>query len=183
MIYKKRTITSISILVLSTILLQSCSQGIPPTVPSEIRPAHVETADPQRLLDIIHNATGHGKVVIFNLWATWCPPCVAEMPMFAQFIQDYTRANKNLFFLSVRCNKPESIATQVTPFVRQHQLPFNVYVMTNASPAFAGSILGFDWDGTLPVTVVYDSDGELVAKVPDELNRSALASLVDPLLK
>lgn len=91
-------------------------------------PAKVEYPAPQlRLKDLSGNSVSltdySGKVVLVNMWATWCPPCKAEMPTLEAFYEKY----KNDGFVIVGINDGET-RDLVEPFVSEHNLTFPIWL-------------------------------------------------------
>jgi peroxiredoxin len=64
------------LLVLALALAQGCNRGAHPAQTGEVAPDFT-VADGSTT---VHLASYRGQVVLLNFWATWCPPCVAEMP-------------------------------------------------------------------------------------------------------
>ncbi len=62
-----------------------------------------------------------GQVVLINVWATWCPPCRAEMPA----IQQAYAAYRDRGFTVLAVNQREDV-TAITPFLEQHGLTFPI---------------------------------------------------------
>jgi len=79
-----------------------------------------------------------GQVVLINVWATWCPPCRAEMPAIQQAYADHHDRG----FTVLAVNQRED-ATDITPFVEQHGLTFPVLLDHDgqASAAYQASAL------------------------------------------
>jgi len=101
-----------------------------------------------------------GKVLVVNFWATWCPPCVKEMPDLVKF---YLAADGDeTAFISVSADLEGELERALKPFVQKRRIPFPVYVI-NALPDEMLEALGWetDWDGALPATFVLDSQGEM----------------------
>ncbi|HNT87803.1 MAG TPA: TlpA disulfide reductase family protein, partial [Candidatus Hydrogenedentes bacterium] len=71
--------------------LPQCAQPVPAP------PEGVEIASADRVAALV--AAAKGKALVVNLWATWCPPCVAEMPDLADFYRN--RDSARVEFLSV----------------------------------------------------------------------------------
>ena len=124
---------------------------------------------------------GRGRVVVLNLWATWCPPCVEEMPHFAAFHRRY--APKGVKLLSVSVDHPDTLEDRVRPFAREHNLPFGVLVVDERSPEALGRALNVEWGGSVPVTFVFDKKGRLRQTWPHEVKLADLAAVVDPMVQ
>ena len=94
-----------------------------------------------------------GKVVFINFWATWCPPCRAEMPALHNM---YTalKGNKNFVFLFI--TEDEEIGKAVEYF-RDNNYDLPLYTM-------AGSVQSEVYSGTLPTTLVIDKVGVIAYK-------------------
>ncbi|MCO5233378.1 MAG: TlpA family protein disulfide reductase [Chitinophagales bacterium] len=91
-----------------------------------------------------------GKVVVLNFWATWCPPCVQEMPMFENVYQEMK--NQNIEFVLASDENSEKINS----FITKNQLSIPIYhLLTDMKN------LGIY---TIPITFIFDQKGNLVAK-------------------
>ena len=112
-----------------------------------------------------------GKVVLINNWATWCPPCQAEMPE----LQAYYQAHSGQDFLVVAIESGESAAT-VTSFVQQYELTFPVWLDLKGAQVDALQ----NWD--LPSSYVVDRQGILRMSWTGPVNRAILEKYVTPLL-
>lgn len=102
---------------------------------------------------IIALADLKGKVVFLNFWATWCPPCIAEMPAIQQFY-DRFKADEQVVFLLVDVDNRRKNAEQ---FMQKHDFTLPVY--TPASPVPEAYM-----DGSIPTSLVLDKDGRVVFK-------------------
>lgn len=103
------------------------------------------------------------KPIVVNLWASWCPPCIREMPVLEQAQQE----NPGITFVFVNQGEyPETI----TQFMAQHQLSLN-NVLTDTS-ASLGRTTGSQ---ALPTTLFYDANGKQVNAHLGELSKASLA--------
>lgn len=94
--------------------------------------------------------------VLLNLWATWCAPCVVEMPMLDDLAEDYAG---RLAVITV--NEDGRGPEPVTAFFAQHELP-NLPLWIDQDNAVAGA---FGGGPGLPITVLYDAEGIEVWRV------------------
>ncbi|CAB1064351.1 Thiol:disulfide oxidoreductase TlpA [Olavius sp. associated proteobacterium Delta 1] len=96
-----------------------------------------------------------GQVVLLNIWATWCAPCVAEMPSMEKLHQ----ALKDEKFVILAVSIDESGADAVLPFMKKHRLSFPA--LTDA----AGTIKNLYQTTGVPESFIIDKDGRIVEKV------------------
>ena len=94
-----------------------------------------------------------GKVVFINFWATWCPPCRAEMPSLSEM---YNKLKDDDRYVFLFVNEDEDPA-KATAYLQKNN--FSMPVITRA-----GQIPPQVFSGTLPTTVVLNKDGRIVMK-------------------
>jgi peroxiredoxin len=99
----------------------------------------------------LHLETYRGKLVVLNFWATWCPPCLKEMPAFVRLQQKY--GGQGLQFVGIALDTREEVAR----FVSEHGIDFPI-VAGEENVAIYMQRLG-NGIGALPFTVVVDRDG------------------------
>ncbi|MCO5247744.1 MAG: TlpA family protein disulfide reductase [Chitinophagales bacterium] len=89
-----------------------------------------------------------GKVVVLNFWATWCMPCIQEMPMFANMAKIYK--DKDVIFILASDEELDKIGG----FLEKEELGLPVYQLKNRMK---------DYDVfTIPATFIFDKKGHLV---------------------
>jgi thiol-disulfide isomerase/thioredoxin len=109
--------------------------------------------------DVFYDAAGQphraadfkGRVLVLNLWATWCAPCVAEMPTLAKLATEY--ADKPVTVIPVSIDTPEAL-DKAKAFIGQHP-PLAFYNDANKKLPFS---LKPPASG-LPTTIIYGADG------------------------
>lgn len=94
-----------------------------------------------------------GKVIFVNFWATWCPPCIAEMPSIYTFYKQFEN-NKNVLFVMVDA---DNNLKKSEAFQEKNGYAFPVYNL-------AGSIPEDYYSGTLPTTLIIDKEGNIAYK-------------------
>lgn len=121
-----------------------------------------------------------GKVLVINFWATWCAPCVHEMPELAAFYDAYK--DRGVAFLSLSSDSLEDYESKLVPFVEERDLPFHVYAIANADPDELDAVLNVGMDFALPTTFVFDRDRKIAQKWMRNITRADLERVVEPLL-
>jgi thiol-disulfide isomerase/thioredoxin len=102
-------------------------------------------------------ADWRGKIVVVNLWATWCEPCKKEMPTLAALADAY-RA-KDVAVLAISVDKPEDrdLAQETLAQISGGKL--GLYQAPSYDIAFAAAAQGF------PTTIIYGRDGKEIARL------------------
>jgi len=95
-----------------------------------------------------------GSVVLLNFWATWCPPCIAEMPSMGEL----SKKLENHDFAMIPINAQET-SELVEAFLKEFEIDFPVYYDFHGRAASKVGILG------LPTSVLIDRDGSALAAV------------------
>jgi len=116
-------------------------------------------------------STMRGKVVLVNFWATWCAPCLAEMPAIAGFYKKHREEGFEVIALSL--DKPAARAKMARVAAA---LPFPAAVLSEAVQN------GFGTPKTLPLSFIVDADG-MVKYMFIAVDEPLLNEKVLPLLK
>ncbi len=98
-------------------------------------------------------AEADGRPLVLNFWATWCGPCRAENPIKKAA---YERWSGDALFIGVNLTTSEGGRGAVTDYIREHELPYPVYLDTQASLQYAFGVRG------TPTTLVLDAEEKLV---------------------
>jgi len=130
-----------------------------------IQPSEIETTDEQRLsendykweLSDIHGSTfkfenTKDKVIFLNFWATWCPPCVGEMPEIQKLYDTY-KNNDNIVFLIVTSEDIKAVQN----FLSKRDYNFPVYLSKYRPPEIFNS-------QSIPTTFIISKDGTIKVK-------------------
>jgi len=97
----------------------------------------------------------NGKIIVLNFWATWCRPCLQEIPMFAD-VQS-TMASQNVQFIGIAVDDRAAVET----FLERTGIKINYPVLIGNDDAIPVAVEYGNVDGILPYTVFIDPDGTL----------------------
>ena len=133
-------------------LMNQQTQGLPEVALTDLNERPVDLA-----------SLGGDKPTVVNLWATWCPPCIREMPVLEEAQQRYPNVN---FVFANQGEHPETIRK----FLMEQNLNLS-HVLSDRQNRF-GRVVG---SYGLPTTLFYNAQGHLVDTHMGELSRASLA--------
>jgi cytochrome c biogenesis protein CcmG/thiol:disulfide interchange protein DsbE len=100
-----------------------------------------------------------GKILALNFWASWCPPCVEELPSMNQFTREY--ASQGVVVIGISIDKNENLYKK---FLTQRQVAFDTARDPEAD--ISASYGTFQ----IPETYIIGRDGKVLEKTPDAFN-------------
>ncbi|WP_301107818.1 peroxiredoxin [Sporosarcina sp.] len=114
-----------------------------------------------------------GKKVILNFWATWCPPCKAEMPHMESFYSKLTEED-HVELIAVNVTESEKLGvSEVKNFVESYKLSFPIPLDETAQVTHQYGVF------SMPTTFMIDTKGRIAQKVIGPLDEKTLNELVD----
>jgi thiol-disulfide isomerase/thioredoxin len=133
-------------------------------------------APPLELRDIngriVRLSNYQGKVVLINFWATWCPPCRAEMPDLVRLQQQHGKQGLQIIGITY----PPENKDRVRRFARSIKVNYPIVLGTRQIKA------RFSSDETLPLTIVIDREGRITDIISGILLREEFDEKIKPLL-
>lgn len=105
-----------------------------------------------------------GKVVLLNFWATWCAPCVKEMPMLVELQDQY--GAQGFQVLGITMDKPDPAAAFAEKLKINYPLLGNHYTVVDVQDAYG--------ENRLPYSVLINRAGQVLWEYPGELDRATL---------
>lgn len=115
-----------------------------------------------------------GKVLVINFWATWCPPCLKEIPDFVALQEQY--ADKGLQFIGIALEDREPVAEYTAA------TNINYPVLLGGDNGIALSQQLGNNVGAVPYTLIVDRQGQIIFRHPGELSKQQIMEMVTPIL-
>ena len=96
------------------------------------------------------------KVHVVNFWATWCAPCVKELPYFETINQNYKSEGVEVLLVSL--DFPSKYDTNLKPFIKKRQLRSKVVAFDDKNQNRWIPAINEDWSGAIPATIIYNKE-------------------------
>ena len=144
--------------LLALILMVSCKKE------DEIPPKPLQTYSKESISVNSYDFSGIEKLLkkqndttyIVNFWATWCVPCVEELPNFEKLNADYK--DKNVKVILVSIDFPKMVESNLLPFIKKHNLKSEVVHLNDPDANSWINKVDPTWSGAIPATVIYKND-------------------------
>ncbi|WP_339611625.1 TlpA disulfide reductase family protein [uncultured Planktosalinus sp.] len=91
---------------------------------------------------------------IINFWATWCKPCIKELPYFEKINIAFKELGVEVILVSL--DFPEKLESQVQPFIEKHQLKSQVVLLDDVDSNTWIPKVSESWSGAIPATLIYN---------------------------
>jgi thiol-disulfide isomerase/thioredoxin len=141
--------------------------------------AAFQVVDVAAIKGLLHKSRGH--VVLLHFWASWCYPCLKELPLIERFAREMKP--RGLEVLSLSLDNPSRVGARVGALLQKlaPSLTPNIVQFDDADELIAAIDPG--WVGAIPALFVYDHQGQLRGNLIGEASRAELDHLVAAPLK
>lgn len=112
-----------------------------------------------------------GKKVILNLWATWCPPCRAEMPDMKKYYDEQAQG-KNVEILAVNLTTEDRGMAKINAFVEEFGLTFPIPMDVE------GDVGNVYQAATIPTSYMIDTEGRVQHKIVGPMNEEMMEEFI-----
>ncbi|MCB0432938.1 MAG: TlpA family protein disulfide reductase, partial [Mangrovimonas sp.] len=93
------------------------------------------------------------KVHVVNFWATWCAPCVKELPYFEALQEKYKDQNVEVLLISL--DFPNQYESKLKPFIQKKNIKSKVIALNDTDMNTWLPKVNKDWSGAIPATIIY----------------------------
>lgn len=95
-------------------------------------------------------------IYVINFWATWCAPCIKEIPDFEKLQAQYKNDKVKVLFVSL--DFPTQVESRVIPFINRMNMQSQVVMLNDTNSNRWIPLVDESWSGAIPATLIYSKD-------------------------
>lgn len=133
--------------------------------------------DLEEFTQIIENSSSD-KIQVINFWATWCKPCVEELPAFEKIQSNYS---EEVEVILISLDDEKNLEQLVNPFLASNNIQSQVKLMTHPYAAEWIPLVDPHWDGAIPVTLIKHKSNQRFYN--QSFTYDELEAAIEPFLK
>ena len=117
---------------------------------------------------------------LFNFWATWCKPCIKEMPHFEQIQEQYKSSKLKVMLISLDFDT--NLDSKLIPYLKKHNIRSSVYLLNETDANTWIDLVSPTWEGTIPATLVINKKKQHRSFYEHSLDLKELEKIIKPLI-
>lgn len=142
----------IRLLILVLFISFSCKNK-KSSVEKSVEKINIKTLNYEQLKPLLHK--DDGKTYVINFWATWCLPCVKELPAFEKLNDEYK--DKNVEVVLVSLDFSRQLETNLISFIKNKNIKSKVLHFEDKNEQFWIQDIADNWSGSIPATIIYNA--------------------------
>lgn len=149
-------------------------QNISRTTAKPTKPIILEFSLPDLLGQQRNITEWQGKILIINFWATWCPPCLKEIPDFIQLQNQFN--DKNLQFIGIAIDDKDAVKDYLSTI----SINYPILIAGDEGISLSrelGNIIN-----AVPFTLIVNQQGKIIHRHPGELSKEKIVEIIKPLI-
>ena len=127
-------------------------------------PVELKSLDEATLAKLVKNDTE--KLLLINIWASWCGPCITELPEFVTMNRMYRRRNFQLVTITLDDPEQKDAALKI---LREKHVSGTNYISTLPSRDRFADVLDKEWDGPVPYTLLIAPGGKVIYRQGNQI--------------
>jgi thiol-disulfide isomerase/thioredoxin len=135
----------------------------------------VSDHDLKSLLSNVNN-----KLYVINFWATWCGPCIKEIPHFEKVAAEFP--SHEVEFIMVSLDFPSQLEKTLIPFIKKNNMKLNVILVEDMDYDKWIRDVDKDWQGNIPVTLFFNNSKDIRRFESKALEESELRDIIHDLI-
>ncbi len=143
-------------------------------------PSHAQNIPAWSADDIIKNCQSKDTVYIINFWATWCAPCVAELPEFNALKRRYAQQAVKVVLVSL--DFKEDYPAKLARFLERKKMTPQVVWLSDTDPNVFIPKIEDSWQGSIPATVIVSTGKGFKKFLEGSITEKQIANIADKLL-
>jgi len=144
----------------------------------DIKDHEIEKAGVEKIQGILENP--EDKLFVLNFWASWCGPCVKELPYFEKLAKEYS--DEEVEFILMSLDFPSQIESRLIPFLKRNEISLKVILIDELEYDKWMSLVDTAWQGNLPATLFYNNNRSVRHFVNRPLEEDELRNVVNTML-
>ena len=160
---------------------ETASSTSKPTSPAKADAEALKVLDFPTLKKMV--VESKAKLTMVPVWATWCVPCIKEMPHLAEFYEKEHKNGLEIIGLCVGDKTDEDDAESMSDKIAELKSPFHHYILPDDAAETFFKAFGKSYGGTLPTTLVLDQKGEVVVFTRNGWTDKSLNEIIVPKLQ
>ena len=121
------------------------------------------------------------NIVLINFWATWCRPCLEEIPILMKLEGELKESGFKLVPISL--DEPESADILVTPFIQKWFPDFSSYLSVERDMDNMVSVVDTAWNEILPTSYLLNKNGTVVNRIQGSYSLEEFSTMILPLIE
>lgn len=149
------------LLIIPAVLLLSCKQEardadalVKSSKTSEARDVPLKVYNFEELKPLL--TTTNDTIYVVNFWATWCKPCIKELPYFDDLTARYS--DKQVEVLLVSLDFPKKYDSHLKPYIAEHNLKSTVVALNDPDSNAWIPQVDSTWSGAIPATLIFNKN-------------------------